>query len=93
MSEYKKITSIQVLKYIEEHRFTIDFYEVYWSAGMIAKYLNTSVYQARKHLNKLLISGKLKYGNTVFYEYGEYNKIEYRSPPICGYTINENTYE
>lgn len=85
--KYTKINSDDVFNYMKDHELTVDFYTVYHSSKMVAKYLNTSVYQARKCLKELVYLDKIKYGNTVFIEYGEYGKIENRSAPINGYTI------
>jgi hypothetical protein len=87
--KYKKINKEMVFQFMKTNRYTIDFYEVLYSARLIAQLLKTSVYQARKCLRQLKDEYKIEYQCQVHHDYGEYGKIEYTYPPICGYSVRK----
>jgi response regulator of citrate/malate metabolism len=87
--KYNKITKDQLFRFMIDNRLTADFYEILFSAKKISKYMNTSVYQARKYLRELSNEGKIKYECQIHHDYGEYGVIEETYPPICGYRVKE----
>jgi hypothetical protein len=60
-TKYKKITKEDVLDLIVNNRLDIDFYEIMFSASLVAKMLETSIYQARKYLRELERENKIYY--------------------------------
>lgn len=92
MKKYTIITKDDVLKLIKNKRLDIDFYQVMFSASLVAKSLNTSIYQAKKYLKELEKDEIIYYGSASIgcdwdYE-GQYCTCE-NHLPIWGYRLTE----